>query len=127
MARITALIYTQGITIYFTILIVTLEQLSGSTTCSGSTTVIRCETNVTEVLEWRDTNGNMVRFTRSGDDPGASGSLGPVFVNITEEIGSTLVSQATVTNTSTNVLLTCRNDVFTEIVTVTLEGDLCVL
>ena len=76
------------------------------------------------MLEWENVDGDTVRFTTS-NDPGASGSLGPVSVTLAEENANTLVSRVNVTITNSDVSLVCTNDANSAIAALNLMSKLC--
>lgn len=77
--------------------------------CIWKPTTFTCETTVTQILQWEDGDGNTVRFTSSGNDPGDNMTVGSILYTLTGDMSSVLTSTATV-NSTDGVLLICTND-----------------
>lgn len=91
--------------------------------CGNTTASFRCQTTVTGVLEWRDTSGTTFRFTSSANDPGATGSLGDIALNLTEVSGTTLTSTATIGSITSDVQLSCSNVAVASSETINVAGN----
>ena len=102
---------------------VNLQPLSNSTVCGNTAASFSCQTTVTGLLEWRDANGNTFSFTSSANNPGATGSLGNISLNLTEESGSTLTSTATIDRVTSDILLFCLNGPLSSSETINVAGN----